>query len=269
MPILFDYHLHSTHSGDGLSTDRVQVLAAIDRGLKEICFTEHLDIDFPVNVCFQLHLDTYQQDIRALAEEFKDQITIKCGVEVGNQKHRGDIVAKTRQWLKGYSFDYVLSSVHWLSGCDYHSPEGWQGVTRSQVFREYLSALYQCALDYTDFNCLGHITYYSRYCPLEEKEMVLHDAPEELEALFKLLISRGQGIEINTSVYDKSGFFLPDLDIVRFYRQLGGEIISIGSDSHIGVRTGANIHAGLQMLKAAGFDHVCTFTNRQPVFNRI
>ena len=99
--------------------------------------------------------------------------------------------------------------------------------------------------------------------------MTYRDAPDEIDDLFKLLIQTGHGIEVNTSVYDTFGFFLPDLDIIRRYKELGGEIITTGSDSHNAVRIAANFQPAMQMLKAAGFDYVCTFDKMKPIFHRI
>ena len=99
--------------------------------------------------------------------------------------------------------------------------------------------------------------------------MTYQDAPDEIDDLFKLIIQSGHGIEINTSEYDTLGFFLPDYDIVRRYKELGGEIITIGSDSHKPEHLGTYIEESKALLKEMGFQKFCTYEKMKPVFHEL
>ena len=95
------------------------------------------------------------------------------------------------------------------------------------------------------------------------------NAPDELDALFMYLISHGKGLEINTSSKTPYGFFMPDEDIMCRYHELGGEIVTIGSDAHTPDRIGEHYTAACQMLRRAGMRYVCTYENHNPIFHRI
>ncbi len=267
MAHFYDYHLHSTHSGDGKVPDRVQAMSALLKGVEEICFTDHLDVNFPLakHLDFEVDIPTYQEDILSIQKEFADRLTVKWGIEVGMQQDEA-VMAETNRRLEGWAFDYMIASVHCNPGHDYHLSASWKGKTRQEVLKTYIALLKYGAQRMDRFSCLGHLTYYARYSPLPDPMMVYGDAPDEIDDLFRWLIQTGHGIEVNTSVYDTMGFFLPDLDIVSRYRALGGEIITLGSDSHNAMRIAANFEAGQEMLKTAGFRYVCTFDQMKPQF---
>lgn len=266
---MYDYHLHSTHSGDGKVPDIVQAVAAIERGVTEICFTDHFDVDFPNAPYqdFEVDIPTYHDDIQFVQEQFEGKLSVKWGIEVGMQPVER-IMAETNRRLSGWDFDYMLASVHCNPGNDYHRAASWEGVTKQDVLKTYIALLKYGVTHMDRYSCIGHLTYYSRYTPQKDRMMTYRDAPDEIDDLFRLLIQSGHGIEINTSVYDTFGFFLPDLDIVKRYKELGGEIITTGSDSHNAVRIAANFQPAMQMLQAAGFDYVCSFDKMKPVFHK-
>lgn len=269
---MFDYHVHSSFSGDSPAPDRVQIMAASYYGLKELCFTNHLDIDFPYakesGKDFELDIPMFLDDFAALEDEFSGSMNLKAGVEVGLQMH---ILDDLKGRLAGQHLDYVLASLHLLKGFKYdmHKKESWKHYTKDYVFRQYILQFTECLRKFDDYDCLGHLTYFSRYYPYEDKMMHYADAAEELDALFKLIIQKGKGLEINTSVYRRFGFMVPDYDIVKRFRELGGEIVVTGSDAHLPNFIGANFKEAYDMLKQAGFKYVCTFDKREPVFNKI
>jgi histidinol-phosphatase (PHP family) len=167
----------------------------------------------------------------------------------------------------GYPFDFVLASRH-----VYKKDEGEMFPMpgrhkRDELFREYLRMLIGCIHMYDDFDCLSHLTYFSRAVDFDPPEMTYRDAPEELDELFRLLIGKNKGIEVNTSSYAKRRFSMPDYSIVKRFCALGGEVITVGSDSHVPAGTGAYIKEALTMMKEAGVRYVCTFGKRTPSFH--
>lgn len=266
---MYDYHIHSTQSGDSLAPDRVQVLAASHFGMREVCFTNHYDLDFPYNNNFEMDIADFMNDMAELQNEFEGLIGIKRGIEVGMQMHILDTLAED---LSGYTFDYILASKHVLDmgdGRDLHRPASWEGRSKYEVLKWYLREIMDCIKEFDDFNCIGHITYCSRYCPTDDREVFYADAPDEFDELFRILAQRGKGIEINTQTYRKLGFLVPDYDIVKRFRELGGEIVTTGSDAHMPNFIGANFNEAHHMLKQAGFDYVCSFNERRAVFNKM
>jgi histidinol-phosphatase (PHP family) len=91
-----------------------------------------------------------------------------------------------------------------------------------------------------------------------------------IEESFRMLIQNGKGIEINTSGFRQGfGSAFPDLKYVKMYRELGGEILTIGSDSHTVEDIGANVADGAEIASAAGFRHLTYFKERKPYFVKI
>lgn len=269
---MIDYHTHTDASGDGCTPVHEMIQGAVDMGVEEICITSHYDADYPLapDLDFDIDAQAYAADVLAAQKAYAGRIRVKLGIEVGMMAGRAQTFSKIRQKLNGIPFDFIIGSCHYVEGPDFHKPPAWRsGITRQQVCETYLRTLLACMEEYDDFNVLGHITYYSRYNPHADREMRYADAPDAFDTLFKALIQRGKGIEINTSVQDKMGFFCPDYDIVRRYRELGGEIITIGSDAHVPQRICANYQAACAMLKRAGFEAICTFDQRKPSFVRI
>lgn len=269
---MIDYHTHTDASGDGCTPVRAMIEGAIAKGVEEICITSHYDADYPLapHLNFDIDAKQYAADVLAAKEAYAGRIRVKLGLEVGMLAGQPQTFDKIRRKLEGIPFDFLIGSCHYIEGPDFHRPPAWRsGVTRQEVCERYIRALMDCIQAYDGFDVLGHITYYSRYNPSPDREMHYTDAPDAFDALFKMLIARGKGIEINTSVQDKMGFFCPDYDIVKRYRELGGEVITIGSDAHVPERICANYEAACAMLKRAGFEAICTFDQHRPSFVRI
>lgn len=274
---MYDYHIHPYHSADGQMSLREMALSAIDKGLVEICSTAHFDIDFPSGrrMNFECDLIDYVEDVQRYAKRYADRISLKTGLEVGMQAGRADVYERTRAAMKGLYFDYFIGSIHWLERENgeprepgVHPVWGY-GATRADVLRRYAAALLQCANEFPELDCIGHLTYYSRWDRGDDARMRYTDAPDELDALFSHLAQNGKGMEVNTSTKSEKGYFMPDLDMFKRFRELGGEIVTFGSDAHRPVRIGEHYAQACAMLKAAGFDHICTFTGHTPTFHAI
>lgn len=277
---MYDYHIHSHHSADGKQSLREIALGAIQNGLREICVTSHYDYQFPLGKQFNFVCDLidYVEDVERYAARYAGQVAIKTGVEIGMQAGREDVYARTRQDMQGLRFDFILGSIHWMGfaeGNPEHRIEpgvnqafGY-GATAQEVMQKYAAQLLQCAKEFPELDAIGHLTYHSRHNPYPDKQLRYSDAPEQIDALFRYLIAHGKGIEINTSTKSTLGFFMPDLDIVRRYAQLGGEIVTIGSDAHTPERIGDQYVDACRMLREAGLKYVCTFTDHVPQFHTL
>ena len=218
------------------------------------------------------------EDVERYAARFADQLIIKTGVEIGMQAGRDDVFAATRQTMAGLRFDYILGSIHWMGFADGNprrliepevNPVFGYGATPDEVMQKYALQLLSCAKDFPELDCIGHLTYYARQNPYPDRQLRYRNAPDELDALFMYLISHGKGLEINTSSKTPYGFFMPDEDIMCRYHELGGEIVTIGSDAHTPDRIGEHYAAACQMLRRAGMRYVCTYENHNPIFHRI
>ncbi len=269
---MVDYHIHTDHSGDGRTPLCMQVQSAIEKGLSQICITSHYDADAPVaNYRFDLDFPAYFADVTRCAEQYGDRIDVKLGLEAGLQADKPHVLTLTGERIRQYPFDFIIASTHFLPGHNYHSSQQWldDGIGKAQVQQRYLQHTLQYLENFDDFDVLGHLTYFSRFSPdadTRKREMTYQDNKDLYDNLFEILIRCGKGIEVNTSTKDKLGFYMPDYSIVRRFRQMGGEIITFGSDAHIPQNIGAHYFDAVSMIKEAGFNAICTFDRRKPVF---
>ena len=162
---VIDYHMHTHFSGDSESNPREHVLKAIEMNLDEICFTDHRDFDYPID-SFELDVENYYQEIQSLKEEFKDQIKIKWGIEMGlDLDHQEEI----ENLIQQYPFDFVIGSIHVIHHTEFYYGEFFKGKTKEQAHREFFEETLKCVKAFDCFNVLGHLDYIVRYGPYEDK----------------------------------------------------------------------------------------------------
>lgn len=257
---VIDYHMHTHFSGDSEANPREHVLKAIEMNLDEICFTDHRDFDYPID-SFELDVENYYQEIQSLKEEFKDQIKIKWGIEMGlDLDHQEEI----ENLIQQYPFDFAIGSIHVIHHTEFYYGEFFKGKTKEQAHREFFEETLKCVKAFDCFNVLGHLDYIVRYGPYEDKTVDHQKYQDIIDEIFKTLIQKGKGIEVNTSGYrDLKTCGFPNFEQVQRYYDLGGRIITIGTDSHTSDRVGENCLNVAKKYQEIGFDDVSTFTQRK------
>lgn len=261
---MFDYHMHSTFSADCDTPMEKTIEKALDLGLQEICFTDHLDYDYPdKDWIFEFDLKEYDRKIKELQEKYEGRMRIKKGVEIGLQPH---VLHQYESMMKEEVFDFVIASVHATERKDLHSGAFFEGKTVDEAYEIYYQELIDCIKEYKQFSILGHLDLVKRYTT-EKSKRNFHEIIREI---FAEIIPAGKGIEINTSGTRyglDSG--MPSLDILKLYKECGGEIITLGSDSHVPDTLAFAFPEALLNLKEAGFEYVATYTAGRPEFHRI
>lgn len=255
-----DYHMHTYFSTDSQANPREHVLKAIEMGLDEICFTDHQDFAYP-ECSFDLNVDAYFQEMKLLQEEFKDIITIKIGVEIGlDIEYRDEI----QQFIESSPYDYVIGSIHVIHQNEFCQPAlFFQNKTKEEAHREFFLNTLECVKAFDCFQCLGHLDYICRYGPYVDRSVDHELYQDIIDEIFKILIQKGKGIEVNTSGYkerDNCGF--PTYEQVQRYYDMGGRIITIGTDSHTSDRVGEHVDDVVAHYQKIGFKDVSTFTKR-------
>ncbi len=261
---MFDFHMHSRVSFDGHDSGLDMALAARDAGLREICFTDHLDYD-PTGKMGVLAFATedYNREYENLEVPGLD---IRLGVEFGMTP---DNRQQFHMDLQRRPFDFVLGSVHFVDGMDVYFPPYWQGKSVFEAERRYLEATLECVEAHEDFDVLAHLTYIAKpHCHPAPRPVPLEAHREIVEEILKILVKKGKGLELNTSGVDRCGGYLPTADYFRLFQSLGGEIVTIGSDAHRCDRVGQYSFQAREMLGEI-FGYVCTFQGRKPVFHRL
>ncbi len=266
---LADSHVHSTYSCDARSTIVEMCQQAVELGLRSICFTEHLDLDPRDDGYRYFRPEAYFAEIEAARARFRGQLAIGAGVEVCYQSRREDEIAA---WLERWPFDFVLGSVHivdhgddWVMVPDRASMLAWS-ARRSlrEAYLPYFEELRRAAAS-GFFDALAHLDLVKRYGALVYGPFDSAAFADELDAVLKAAIARGTAIEINTSgLFQPAEETFPGLDTVRRYRELGGRVLTIGSDSHDIHQLGRGLDVAIAQARAAGFAEIACFSQRQP-----
>ena len=273
--IQHDYHMHSFYSGDCKAPMEEMILASIKAGLKQICFTEHNDYDYcyikPEETgMFELDTPAYREGYLKLKDKYKDQIKVCFGIELGLQPHT---LQESQELVLHYPFDFIIASSHVCKKKDPYYPYYYDGISIKEGIRDYFEEILTNVSGYTDYDVYGHMDYIVRYIPLERASEYTYrfdDFKDIFEVIFKKIIDTGKGIEINTSgLQQRIAETNPCPEAVRFYKELGGEIITVGADAHKPERVGANFDYAEQVLRDAGFNHYCTFEGRNVRFHNL
>ena len=261
---MFDFHMHSRVSFDGHDTGMDMAMAARSAGLKEICFTDHLDYD-PLGQMGRLDFDTdaYNQEYDRLEIP---GLKIRRGMEFGMDVHNA---AQFQEDLKRRHFDFVLGSIHFVDDLDVYFKPYWENKTVFQAEQRYLEATLESVKLHDNFDVLAHLTYIGKTTAHPAPRCVSYAEHRDLvDEILKVLVAKGKGMEMNTSGVDRCGGFLPTVDYFRRFKELGGQIVTVGSDAHRCNRVGQYSREACTILQEI-FGYVCTFEDRKPIFHKL
>lgn len=274
--MFWDTHMHTSFSTDSSTPPDVMVKEALHLGLDGICITDHLDYDYPCEPGtpstrqdgfsddFLLDTASYFPSMKALQTQYADSFNILIGIELGLQPHLG---SRYRSVLHDFAFDFVIGSSHVVHGQDPYYPQYYEGKTEEEAYIEYFSSILENIDAFHDFDVYGHIDYVVRYGPNRNAAYSYAKYADILDAILQKLISLGKGIEVNTAGFKHGlGHPNPTEDIIKRYRELGGEIITVGSDAHKPEHIAYDFHKLPGILKEAGFSYYTVFKNRKPTF---
>lgn len=261
--MLADYHMHTNFSDDSMYPMKDCIERAISLGFDEICFTEH--IDYGCNTSFCCNCSKYLEVFINYKKLYENRINLKYGIEFGMQAHHKKYFDDI---FEAYPFDFVLLSFHQVEDKELWNQDFQSGKTQDEYNRIYFEEMFNTVKVFDNFSVLAHMDLMRRYdrfgeYPFEKIKDIAAD-------ILKLVIAKGKGIEVNTSSFRyKLNDLTPSRDILKLYRQLGGEVITIGSDSHRAEQVGQNIRSVREELKNLGYKYFCTFDRMKAKFNEL
>lgn len=263
MSILCDFHMHSSFSGDSEASMEDMILSAIRKGLHTICFTEHLDLDYPPDCgCFLLDFDAYRTKLLALKEKYRDQITVLFGMEMGMQIHLGTRYAAIARSLP---FDFLIASQHLVQGADPYFPDFWHGQDETSVYSLYFENILRHLTTMEEYDTLGHLDYIVRYGPGQNRSYSYQKYADVIDPILRYLIEHGKCLEVNTAGLKYGlGHPNPEESVLMRYRELGGELITVGSDAHCPEHIAYDFSKAEQILHSLGFRYYTIFRDRKP-----
>ncbi|MGM0397165.1 MAG: histidinol-phosphatase HisJ family protein [Bacillota bacterium] len=259
---MFDFHIHSNFSLDSKTPMEDIVLTAIKKNLRTICFTDHVDFEATedkIDLLFR-PLD-YFRDTNRVKYKFRDKIEILAGVEIGMQP---GLEERYNSFIEEFSFDFVIMSLHTINKKDIFHDYNSTELSSSEIVSHYYDELLHCVKSYDNFDVLGHIDFIDRY--IDDPDLInKYDLyMDKIEKILKIVIDKGKGIELNTSgLRYRIEVSHPKPSILRLYRELGGDIITFGSDAHIAEHVGYEYRSSERMLRDMGFKYIYLFRNRK------
>ena len=269
-----DFHMHTHHSGDSEAPMEMMIEKAIERKVPEICITEHMDFDYPVNEhdtagIFEVNTDEYMAETVILKEKYKDRITVNFGIELGLQPH---LVERNSEYAKSYPFDFIIGSNHLCNGKDPYYMSFYEERSEKEAFTEFFESTLENIKLFDDFDVLGHLDYIVRYAPNLNKSYKYKDYSDVLDEILKTLISKGKGLDINTkSIYSEPslGDPNPSRKSISRYKELGGEILTFGSDAHKPEHVALGFETAVHIVKSCHFKYYATFSQRKASFHKL
>ncbi len=280
--ILYDYHLHSDFSSDSKTPAEEQIKEAVRRGAKGICFTDHMDYDYPCieenGETFVFDEDDYWLCLNELKDRYKGRLEVMIGVEIG-LRNEPDKIAEMQHLYKKlidkYPFDFVIGSTHCLENTDPYNEYYWTDKNSYEGLRKYFTACLENARNYDGFDTSGHYDYLVRYVPESEDwkgaesydPLLFMDITDEF---LKTLIHRGTALEYNTAGLKYGlGFAHPHDLILKRYLELGGELLTIGSDGHKTEHIFYDFDQAEEHLKSLGFRYYTIYKAHKPEFIKL
>ena len=269
MAFLIDCHFHTEISRDSTAPWFDMVMAEYNAGVRRLCVTDHCDtVDWKTMEIWEPCRSVARRE-KEMLEAYRDRLPadleLRLGMELGEAHLHPEMVEELTgpDWL-----DFILGSYHITEQFgDYHGLDYSDPDFRRTLWEIYLTDLQRVA-DMDFFDVMAHIGYWRRYAWQQgvDEALTLEKYGDRVEHLLKTLVKNGRGIEINCSgLRDGCGPF-PSEEILRLYRQLGGEIITVGSDAHRVADAAKCLDQGLEILRNCGFRYVALFTRHEPEF---
>ena len=279
--MLVDYHVHTEFSDDSETSMKQMVEAAIRFGIEEICFTDHVDygvkIDHVELRSENQNIDTrvmnvdyprYFNEIRSLKELYDGQINIRTGLEFGVQLHT---IPNFKKVFKAYKLDFVILSCHQVENKEFWTNEFQEGRTPEEYNERYYEEIYRCICNYKDYSVLGHLDMIQRY---NSPRYPFKKSKSAIEKILSKVIEDNKGLEINMSCF-RYGLsdLMPAKEILKLYFEMGGRILTLGSDAHREEDLGDCVMYFImyvrRILRGIGFKEFCTFEQMQPIFHKL
>lgn len=263
--MISDFHLHTEFSGDSDTPVRDQIERAIALGMKEICITDHHDFDAAfTDIDFTLDINAYLPYMKQIQEEYKNRIRVGIGIELGLQSHLKEYL---NQLIREYSFDFIIGSSHFVDCMDPYFPEFFSKRTEQEAYERFFEVSLQRVRDLDCYDSYGHLDYVVRYGPNKNRFYQYGTYQEYLDPILRTLIEKGKALECNTGGYKYNlGHPNPSEDILKRYRELGGELLTIGSDAHAPQHVGYGFERAKEVLEQCGFRYYTVFRKRKPEF---
>lgn len=263
---IIDCHTHCYFSHDSSSPARDMIEKALSDGLSYFAITDHCDKDCALLPDFgwvrQIDLPRRFEEVRRLRDEYRGKIDVAVGIEYGYLAEADPLYAQ----INGqYETDIVINSVHLIQKEDCYFQSFFETRTKRQAYEQYLRAVSDSVDAPYDYDVIGHIGYVIRKAPFDDKILRRADYSDLIDEILTKIIQKGKALELNSHAEGTGLDFLPETDTVRRYRELGGELVTFGSDAHAPHNIARNYALVCDALKQLGFGYLFKYKAHEPV----
>lgn len=266
--MLCDTHIHSLFSPDSDAAMEDMVSKAAELGIPVVCFTDHVDWDFPYDdVVYDIDAAEYFKSLRAIRKKFEGRIRVLTGVELGLQPQLAD---RYQAFVRENDFDFIIGSQHLVFGKDPYYPEVFVEHAEEEVIRRYFEETCDNLKRFHDFDTMGHLDYIVRNAKERERTYSYRVYADIIDEILKQLVKYNIAVEINTAgLRKRQGFPNPHPEILKRYRELGGTLVTVGSDAHRPAHIGYAFDYAAEVLRYCGFTHYVCYEKRTPRFIKL
>lgn len=270
-----DSHNHTCHFSSDAEMSISDFLGACRKNnIKRIVITEHYDMDYPhpEEPSQIFDIDQYVEAFAVWKKLCPSDLELNMGIELGWQPHLASSIDKI---AASYDFDSIILSKHIFEGKDvFYYPECYKIYETSELHRKYIESLAEMAEKCNNYDIIGHYDYINRYCKKRKIKVMYDDCPEAFDKLFEVIISKNKSLEVNTksihkAMQKKTEDYMPDSKILLRYKEMGGKMITLGSDSHTPNTLGIHFDITGEYLKSLGFTDNTYFVKRKPFFEKL
>ena len=263
---MIDTHTHCNHSHDSKQSPRDMIERAIDLKMEYIALTDHYDAELTFLPEFdyipQINLKRHFEELTSLKEEYKDRIQVGVGIECGYMKEANDLYLTT---LAQYDFDMTVNSVHTIEYEDCYMKSYFDKRTKFEAYNAYLKAVRESLDCPYHYDSVGHIGYVARKATYPDNMLYICDHKELIDDILMTLIDKQKSLEINTNGKGTGLDFLPSKEIIQRYKQLGGELITFGSDAHAIERVADKYNLVADYLKSIGYKYIFKYLSHKAI----
>ena len=271
-----DYHTHTNFSFDGApeSTPDSLCLAAIAVGVTDLAITDHFECNWRSESYPPFDADGYYEAVMTAKEKYRDKLNLTYGIEIGQYSQ---IPEEANALLEKHDYDFIIGSIHNMRGeTDFYywdfnrifaeKEQDYLG----QTFKRYCDELC-CVVDTLDkVDSIAHLTYMYRYCALSGNRYDLTKYTDNAEKLFRKMVAKDIALELNVSTLIKGlGFTMPDRDLLSLYKDCGGRLITVGTDSHSPDHVGECVEDGFSLLRNVGLNDILVVRNGEKTIVKI
>ncbi len=271
--MLVDSHIHTKENSDDASLSLFELISyVLEKPDVILCTTEHYDYDYPIKEAQLIfdpvsYFDLYIKTKNTFEDTNQRSFPVLFGVEYGYLEHLGEYF---NSFSLKYPFDSIICSTHYVLGCDPFFDRSIYEKNQQDVYDSYLEMIIHSLINCSEFDIVGHFDYISRYASYTDRKMYYRNHSDRFDEIFRLCIENGKSLELNTRTSaifrgENRNDYLFDVDILKRYKEMGGELVSFGSDAHSLNNILVLYDETKGLLKSTGFDKITYFKERKPI----